>query len=213
MYLRFRSAFGTDMSLQVDVHFLHRVSLADIQVRPVWGPSRTESVNARVVGNPELVAGKAVALVDRAAARDLYDIARVQRLGDQEMTGARARSLFVALAGMLDRPLWKYPLERLERVTDDEVTNNLYPLLRQDDRPTASDLRANVTRFVRPWVELSDPEREYVERLQRGELHPELVFPDDAAMAEKLRRHPALLWKAKNARDYAVRRRSRRERN
>ena len=88
------------------------------------------------------------------------------------------------------------------------MRHNLHPLLRQDDRPTAETLRTDVTRFLAPWVELSDSEREYVDRLQRGDLRPELVFPDDAVMATSFAGIPVLLWKAENARQQAARRRS-----
>jgi hypothetical protein len=55
-------------------------------------------------------------------------------------------------------------------------------------------------------LELSDAEREYTDRLQMGELRPGLLFPDDPELAARLARHPALLWKAKNAREHLARR-------
>lgn len=47
-------------------------------------------------------------------------------------------------------------------------------------------------------IELDEREQEYIDRAHVGELRPELLFPDDAALAERLRRHPALLWKINN---------------
>ena len=47
---------------------------------------------------------------------------------------------------------------------------------------------------------MSDPEKEYVERIQWGEFKPELVVGDDPEMLERVRRHPMLLWKAENGR-------------
>jgi hypothetical protein len=58
-------------------------------------------------------------------------------------------------------------------------------------------------------LELAGEEREFTDRLQEGELCPELLFPDDTEMAGLLARHPALLWKVKNAREH---RRTRRKR-
>jgi hypothetical protein len=43
-------------------------------------------------------------------------------------------------------------------------------------------------------------DREYTDRLQLGDLRPELLFPADPETAGRLARHPALLWKAQNAR-------------
>jgi hypothetical protein len=31
-----------------------------------------------------------------------------------------------------------------------------------------------------------------------GKLSPELLFPDDEELTDRLRRHPALLWKMEN---------------
>lgn len=73
------------------------------------------------------------------------------------------------------------------------------------DQPSARYLREAAWETVAPLLELDDAEREYTERIQIGELLPELLFPDDAEIADRLRRHPALLWKMENAKRYASR--------
>lgn len=67
-------------------------------------------------------------------------------------------------------------------------------------RVTPEALEAQAARVLTPLLELSAPEREYVERLQWGEFHPEIVAEDDPDLIERLRIHPALLWKVQNAR-------------
>jgi hypothetical protein len=109
------------------------------------------------------------------------------------------RRLFIALAGTLDRPLHGYGKERLEKVTQAAVTQQLHPMLSGTDRPTADELKGGTWRVIGPLLELSEEEREYSDRLQLGELRPELLFPDDERQAEVLRNHPALLWKVRNA--------------
>jgi hypothetical protein len=199
LYLRYTSALGGEGTLQVDVNFLHRISLGPIQELPVWSPAEADVVIAGVVSSSELIAGKAVALIDRVAARDLYDIYYLQKRGSTFNLGREARAMFIAMSGVLSQPLTRYALDRLERVTDDAVRDTLHPLLRQDERPGAEELRKGAGQVMGPWLQLSAGEKEYAERLQRGELHPELLFPHDPMMAERLRQHPALLWKAKNA--------------
>ena len=39
------------------------------------------------------------------------------------------------------------------------------------------------------------------------ERTPELLFPSDPDLAARVRRHPALVWKAQNARDFTAGRR------
>ncbi len=44
---------------------------------------------------------------------------------------------------------------------------------------------------------------DFVDRLQLGELLPELLFPGDDEFADRVRRHPGLQWKAHNAAEHA----------
>jgi hypothetical protein len=151
----------------------------------------------------ELAAGKLCALLARAAPRDLYDVMRLPaRLG--EVWGSPGfRRVFVALAGILDHPLFDYGPDRFDRVDDDAVRTQLHPMLTAGDDPGADALRVEAWAVVAPFLALAADEREYCERLQIGEFRPELLFPDGGDLADRVRRHPALRWKAHNARQHA----------
>ena len=151
----------------------------------------------------ELAAGKLCALLARAAPRDLYDAIRLpHRLGGVWRSPG-FRRVFVALAGILDHPLFGYGPDRFERVNDDAVRTQLHPMLTAGDEPSADVLRVEAWAAVAPFLVLAAGEREYCERLQLGEFQPELLFPEGGGLADRVRRHPALLWKAQNARQHA----------
>ncbi len=65
---------------------------------------------------------------------------------------------------------------------------------------TPATLEAQASQVLEPLLTLNEREREYVERLQWGESRPELVVSEDPELLDRVRRHPALLWKAENAR-------------
>ena len=109
----------------------------------------------------------------------------------------------MALAGTLDHPLYNYGRDRFNRVTEDSVREQLHPMLSRDDRPDAGTLRKKAWSVVEPLLELTKSEYEYAERIQLGDLHLESLFPGDDEMLDRLRRHPALLWKVENARKHA----------
>ncbi|MDZ7829245.1 MAG: hypothetical protein U5K33_07085 [Halofilum sp. (in: g-proteobacteria)] len=71
-------------------------------------------------------------------------------------------------------------------------------MLQVDERPTAESLKEQAWQVTAPLVELEDAEREYVDRVHAGELRPELLFPEDDALVERLHAHPALRWKLDN---------------
>jgi predicted nucleotidyltransferase component of viral defense system len=209
LYFRYDSVLGGQRRIEVDVNFLHRLALVPGHQRTVWGPRDDTAVKCLVVAPAELLAGKILALLDRAAPRDLFDIARLPRRLQKVLNEERSRKIFIALAGTLPHPLTKYGRQRFDRLTQRDVEQGLYPLLRQTDRPTAGQLRAQAWSIVEPWLTLSDAEKEYVECIQHGDFKPELLFPRDQKMIDRLQRHPALLWKLQNARLHAGRKRAR----
>lgn len=110
------------------------------------------------------------------------------------------RSLFVALAGTLNHPVHSYGPDRWGRIDDRAVREQLHPTLVQGLRPQAQELRDVARILVEPLLTLTAAEREYTDRLQAGDLRPDLLFPEDQGLVERLARHPALLWKVRNAR-------------
>jgi hypothetical protein len=91
------------------------------------------------------------------------------------------------------------------RITEVAVVQELHPMLTQEERPTAAELQLRAWQAVASLIALDEAEREYTDRLQRGDLRPELLFPEDHELAERLRRNPALAWKAQNAKTHATR--------
>ncbi len=61
------------------------------------------------------------------------------------------------------------------------------------------------------WAVLSDfmtlrpNEAAYIASIERGELCPELLFPDDPEAAKRIAEHPAILWKITNVRSHLAR--------
>jgi len=197
-FLGYRSLFGSSDRVEVDLNFLHRIPLGPPIRLSLWRPDAETGFSVQTVGVEELCAGKLCALLSRVLPRDCYDVIRLPAIAGDGWDG-RLRRLFVALAGALDRPLPDYGRQRLEKITQAAVTEQLHPMLSSADRPSAAKLRSGTWRVIAPLLKLTRAEREYSERLQIGELRPELLFPGDEKQAEILRHHPVLLWKVHNA--------------
>jgi predicted nucleotidyltransferase component of viral defense system len=204
-YLGYTPTAGVADRIEVDLSFLHRVTLDPPFKAQLWQPGDAERPTVNIVGIAELVSGKLCATLDRAAPRDLYDAPRLPSVANSGWGSPRLRSLFLALAGTLDHPLHSYGPERWRRVTDRAVEEQLHPNLTEQNRPSAAELREAAWAVLAPLVALTPAEREYTDRIQAGELRPDLLFPNDEDIAERLARHPALLWKAQNAKQHKKR--------
>ena len=198
-FLNYRSASGAPDRIEVDLNFLHRQLLLPTTLQKLWSPDPEKSITARLISLPELCAGKICALLDRMMPRDLYDIACLSQIASEEWSSQSFRPIIIALSGALPHPLYHYHRNRVQHLSNELVQRQLHPLLIQSQEPTVEELLETAWPLVEPFLQLTEQEREFVDCLQEGELLPELLFPDDAAQAEKVRQHPVLVWKAQNA--------------
>jgi len=99
---RFGSALGGGATLEVDINYMSRQTL--------FGFARMDSIDlggTRAVGVPvldlhEIVAGKLVALIDRRAARDLFDARRILAIPNLDWSAIKAAILAYGAAGRRD---------------------------------------------------------------------------------------------------------------
>ncbi len=199
IFLSYRSTTGSRDRVEVDLNFLFRLPVTGVSQLPMWQPGGAGSPRVTVVGIEELCAGKFCALLSRALPRDLFDMANLPEIAKDLWRTERLRKILIAISAVLHHPLTSYGQERLDRITDKTLEQQLEPML-IGEAPEAAGLKAKVWSIMEPLLELEPEEREYVELVQQGELRPELLFPDDEPLADRLRRHPALRWKVENAR-------------
>ncbi len=197
-YLNYWNAAGSQDRIEIDLNYMFRVPLAPPSFREGWTPDRDAPCWARMVGFEEVLAGKLLALLDRIAARDLYDAASF--VSPPSHDSSQFRRLFVALSGMLPKPLTAYGIERLSAFTQDDLDRELTPFLHNTERAMLEDLVSRAGRILDPLLHLAPEEQEYVDRLQWGEFRPELIVLGEPDFLDRLRAHPALLWKVENAR-------------
>jgi len=204
--LSYTSAFGRPGTLELDLNFLFRTPLWPVRPLSVrrLGSLRVDDVP--VVDVHELAAGKLAALFAREASRDLFDVVQLLRSG--MLQPELLRLAFVVYGGASRRD-WREVA--VDDVTFDalEVDRQLVPMLRADVAPApgrlqewAAALLAECRSLLSAVLPLADMEVEFLTRLnESGEIIPGLLT-SDARLADMLSYHPALLWKARNVREF-----------
>ncbi len=207
IYLIYRSVLGPEERIELDLNFLFRVPIAGTEQGELWQPGELDLPEVRMVGLQEIVAGKMLAMLDRGAARDVWDLANLPAPANDAKGLPSFRALFIAFAAILDHPLPTYTLSRLKGlVTERTVVEQLAPMLAVDAPPRADDLVKQAWAVLSEFMTLRPNEAAYIASIERGELRPELLFPDDPETAQRIAEHPAILWKVTNVRAHLARR-------
>jgi hypothetical protein len=187
--------------VKIDVDYLNRSPLLPIETRAVrldTGAVVAFPLNSEI----ELAAGKAKALVERVAVRDLYDINALANRVPELLAAGDARLLrrvmlyYFTMSSPFPRP-FRVGDRFVDRASD--VESQLHPMLRSNDRPTLENMIAVAEQFI---GEVSQPhddaESEYIARAARADFAPELLFSDYPDTLAAALADPAARWKMQN---------------
>ena len=208
IYLSYRSVLGPQDRIEIDLNFVFRIPFSGTLVQRLWQPDALDQPDVRIVGVMELLIGKLLALLDRGAARDVWDVANLPKAALQVVESDEFRRLFIAFSATLPHPLTTYTRRRLENLATDQVlTDQLLPMLMRNVAPNLSTLVPQAWDVIADILNVATAEAEYIASIEQGEIRTELLFPNDSGKAALVARHPAIRWKIKNVRDKLERQR------
>lgn len=199
-FLSYQNHAGGFDQIQIEINFLMRARALAPQLRQATPIGDEAACEFPVLAIEELFAGKIRAMIDRKHPRDLYDLFRFRKANlsyDSEVMS----KLAVLFGTTLNRDLRSYNLSRFADIDEEAIKRLLYPLLKAGDRPTGSEMFA-VAKPILEGVLDHKQENNFLEAMAAGKYQPELLFPKDAGIVNRIRSHPALLWKAENVRQY-----------
>jgi hypothetical protein len=197
----YTNAAGNSDNIKVEINYslrAHALPACDIAVRTseVFVP-----FPVRVVAPVEIFASKIVALADRGAARDLYDLNNMIFYGlfdEPDITLLRKCAVFyLAVAG--DVAARGFGSERIAEITPHKIKTDLYPMIRNAERFDLQAARERVTAFLNEHMSLSDNETAFLQRFAAGSYEPELLFNDDEIL-RRVENHPMAAWRIRHIR-------------
>jgi predicted nucleotidyltransferase component of viral defense system len=203
---RFASALGGGASLEVDINYMSRL--------PLFGAAKMNSVDlggvrasgVAVLDLHEVAGSKLVALIDREAARDLFDARRILDIQGLDWAHIKAAMLAYGAAGRRD---WRRA--SVDDIGGDprELRQKLAICLPQNRFAAAGGPEAWIAQTVEecrarlaPLFDLTAGEAAFLDGiLDRGDIDPSglAVAPE---IQTRIASMPMLAWKAQNVRQH-----------
>jgi len=144
----------------------------------------------------EIFGSKINALLNRAAARDLYDVYNMIKFGlfdekEQELL----RKSVVFYAAISSKAINKYfDTRAIDNITRYKIRTDLFPAITNKDEFDLDLAKKIVNIYISDLMVLSPQEKEFLERFENKEYKPELLFGDDDILS-RIKTHPMALWK------------------
>ncbi len=204
--LTYQSFTGQSGNVEVDMNFMFRQPLWEIQSADSHPLGDFQSKSIPILDIHELAAGKLAALLARGQARDLFDCHRILNMDDLEKD--RLRIGFVVY-GAMNRKDWR--TVSIEDVDFDaaELTRLLIPALHvreTKDRGSPAEYGARLVKECRESLSavlpFTDSERAFLDLLlDRGVIDP-TILTANASLQRRIQGQPLLEWKAFNVRHH-----------
>lgn len=197
---QYTNVIGNLDNIKVEINYSMRCHLLPTEIKPVKLRG-FENVNVRTLALVELYASKVKALLERGAARDLFDVYNMIRckvISEEQKPMLRKGVVFYSAVGGNAKPTATYSLQPIERLQFKQIRTTLLPVLKKGTFYDLESVKQEVCGYLEDLMQLSDNERLFIDRFANNEYQSELLF-EDKEIVERVAMHPMALWKIQNS--------------
>ena len=204
--LNYQSYTGQSGNLEVDLNFMLRQPIWEIQLADSHSLGDFQARNIAIPDLHELAAGKLAALLARCQVRDLFDCHRILTMKEIELE--RLRVAFVVYGGM-NRKDWRTISITDVNFDSHELARLLIPTLNGRFLEKQGSPAKYGKRLVKECQErlkavlpFNDTERKFLDLLlEKGEIKAP-ALTSDKSLQKRIKNQPLLQWKALNVKRY-----------
>ena len=192
----YQNAGGMKDNLKIEINYMLRTHVLDVEQRRIQIPWLAQGTSITTVHLIEIYGSKIVALINRNAPRDLYDVHSMIRtslvpVANQDML--RKCVVFYAAIGSGSTPLG-FSVGEIADTSPMRIRTDLVPVLRRGERFDVAAAEATAKDYLRQLLNLTDRERQFLHFFAQKQYRPELLFDDSETLA-RIANHPMAIWK------------------
>jgi len=200
-FLKYTNASNNIDRIKVEVNLLHRLSVLDSEQKYFLSPFGNSNLSINTLQGPELFAGKILALMDRMAPRDLYDIYTLLQ-EKIEFDKTLLKKIFIFFGCFSRKNFRLYHPDSIENITEEEIKRQLLPLLRKKEKARSEEMIKKVKPFLKREIfNFTTGENEYIDSFLKGEFKQEALF-EKLLNGKNLARHPMVIWKQRHIKNF-----------
>lgn len=190
---------GVRDNLKIEINYMLRCHVLSVARREVKLPWNQDRLTVLSVAPLEIFASKIVALLTRAAPRDLYDMHNMVKYGlfdESEEDMLRKCAVFYSAIGA-EQPPTKFELDHIEKVSVQQIKRDINPVLRKGKKFNLEAVQKEVKDYLASVMIPTESEENFWKSFAEGTYCPELVFGESQELKNILC-HPMALWKCKD---------------
>lgn len=197
------NAGGMKDNLKIEINYMLRAHVLPLMRRNVWLPWGDEELTVLSVAPIEIFASKIVALINRTAARDLYDINNMCKFGlfdeSEEALLRKCVMLYSVIAA--DAVPERFDLSRIGALQPYKIKTDLLPVLRHGEYFDLAAAREGTTQYLAGLLRPEKNELAFWKAFAEKKYRPELLFAGNDEILSRISSQPMALWKCEHSPD------------
>ncbi len=197
----YQNAGGMKDNIKIEINYMIRCHILPVTRRKVNLPWLSDELSVLSVAPMEIFASKIVALLNRTAPRDLYDIHNLLELGlfdESEQDMLKKCVVFYSCIGS-ETVHKEFTFESIDKMPQNKIKTDLLPVLRFGAYFDLKPAREKVTDYLKDLLVLTPQETEFIDNFGNGEYKPELIFEGD--LLNNVSDHPMVIWKCNKTKE------------
>ena len=190
------NAGGMKDNLKIEINYMLRCHVLPVSRRLVHLPWNDQELTVLSVDPLEIFSAKTVALLNRVAPRDLYDMFNMQKYGlfdeTQEQLFRKCIMFYAAIAS--ETVPEHFDLNGIGNISAQKIKTDLTPVLRRGERFDLASAQKQVKDYLADILKPEDTELSFWKTFAEEKYQPDLLF-DDADILLRIEHHPMALWK------------------
>ena len=192
----YQNAGGMKDNIKIEINYMLRCHVLPPVNRSVNLPWFQQDLTVLSVDPLEIYGSKIVALLNRAAPRDLYDIHTMLQAGlfdESQEPMLRKCVMFYSAIGSEVCPE-QFDLDKIATVSQQRIKTDLIPVLRKGTWFDVSQAQEKVRHYLGDVLVPEPDELAFWAAFRQKQYQPELLFRDEAVLS-RISQHPMALWK------------------
>lgn len=191
--LKYKNAFNAQDGIKVEINYVAgRIPIDPLEMHKPHDLFDLELEPVQTLSVHEVYASKVEALIKRRAPRDFFDVYLLATSNLVQIPELRSRTIFSCCVEIPYDFRDALKVNPADQITQEQVTNELQPYLRNDTEFNLTEAKASVGGFSQELLKLEQTQDEFLDRFfDRGEYVPDLLFPGK----NHLKDHPGMKWR------------------
>ena len=197
----YQNSTGNRDSIRIEINYSLRNHIFPAVKKKIIASLFNVEYEVNTLSTLELFGTKIKALIERTAARDLYDVHNMIKhnvIKEEEQGLLRKIVVFYLVIGAKQRIELPFHFDNINNLKYNQIRANLIPVLKKNEHFDFEAAKVTVRDCLSELMTLTDNERLFIENFNQGIYRPDLLF-DDSEIIERIKEHPMAVWRIKDS--------------